>query len=237
MELQGRGTSDGNQPLLAISDCRRQLGNGVSFQLDRLEVAHGEKIALTGPSGCGKSTLLNLASGLLPVDEGSVRLLGHDLGRLSHSRVDALRGRHIGFVYQSFHLLDPLTALENILAGLRFGRSKSVASPVSAAKDLLERVGLRHRSHHRPAQLSVGERQRVAIARALAGRPELILADEPTASLDTATGREVLSLLLELVDAEGAALLLVTHDADLAARLPRLFDCRDLVTTTGRVGK
>lgn len=231
MPAHDRGVTGDGDMLLEMENCMRRLGGNVSFHLDSFTVKRGEKVALTGPSGCGKSTLLNLASGLLPTHEGKVRLMGHDLARLSASRVDGLRGRHIGFVYQSFHLLEPLTALENVLAGIRFGRSRDVANPGSAARDLLERVGLRHRSHHRPAHLSVGERQRVAIARALAGRPDMILADEPTASLDTATGREVLTLLLELVEAEGSALVLVTHDNDLADGLPRRFDCRNLVTT------
>lgn len=226
---------DDKARLLTMEDCHLRLGEAVRFHLDQLEVLPGEKLALTGPSGCGKTTLLNLASGLLRPESGKVTLLGHDLGSLGASKVDALRGRHIGFVYQSFHLLEPLTAVENVMAGLRFSRSREVSKSGEAARELLSRVGLRHRTHHKPAQLSVGERQRVAIARAMAGRPDLILADEPTASLDVATGREVLNLLLELVDTEGAALLLVTHDEELASRLPRRFDCRDLVGAEGKV--
>lgn len=193
----------------------------------------GERLALVGPSGCGKSTLLNIASGLVRPRQGEVRLAGASLTAMSPGQTDDWRGRHVGFVFQGFHLLEPLSALENVLAGMRFGRAIARHEQRERAVELLGRVGLGSRLRHRPGELSMGERQRVALARAIAGRPAVILADEPTASLDPATGGAVLDLLLEMTAAEGAALLLVTHDEAQAALLPRRFDCRGLVTAAG----
>jgi len=224
-------------PLIQLREVSLVLGRSprgeVRFSLEAFEVEAGEAVALTGPSGCGKSTLLNLVAGLRRADAGTLRVGGEDLARLAPSALDRHRGRLCGMVFQSFHLLAPFSALENVLIGLRFGarprgglRERAVAA--------LERVGLAHRMEARPAELSVGERQRVAIARAIAGEPALLLADEPTGSLDPATSAEVFELLKETGTESGRTLVMVTHDRELAAALPRRFDCGALVTDTSR---
>jgi len=204
-------------------------GRELRFLLRSLEVGRGEAIALTGPSGCGKSTLLNLVGGLRRADAGRIEVAGTDLAVLGEAAIDRHRGRVCGHVFQNFHLLAPFDALENVMIGLRFAgirggdcRRRAVAA--------LERVGLSGRLHSRPATLSAGERQRVAIARAIAPDPPLLLADEPTGSLDAATGREIFALLRETAREDGRTLLLVTHDESLAADLPRRFDCSGLIT-------
>lgn len=214
-------------------DLRLALGRSgserVVFHLPELLLAPGERLALTGPSGCGKSTLLHLVSGLLQPDRGTLRVLGTDPCSLSQPALDRFRGRHLGFIFQTFQLLGAFTALENVRLGLRFGRAVPRREQRSRAEALLRRVGLERRLHMRPHRLSVGERQRVAIARALANRPRLLLADEPTGSLDPSTGEAIFNLLNEVCEEEGCGLLFVTHDLSLAARLPRRFDCRNLV--------
>lgn len=221
-------------PAVEMIGVRLLLGRSgtepVEFRLQDFSAAAGEQVALTGPSGCGKSTLLNLVSGLVRPDAGAIRVRGTDIARLSPVEADRFRGRETGFVFQTFNLLEPFTALENVMLGMRFSRRPG---GVQRARDLLERAGLSHRMASRPSRLSVGERQRVAIARALAPGPALLLADEPTGALDPATASQVFDLLVELCRAEGATLLLVTHDLELAARLPRRFDCRGLVARSG----
>lgn len=221
------------QAAVEIHDCRLRLGAAgneqVVFQLDHFRAAAGEQVALTGPSGCGKSTLLNLVAGLRRPDQGTIFVQGTDIGTLSPSRLDIFRGRTLGFVFQSFNLLDSFSAIENVIVGMRFGRSCEHTERHQRATALLDRVGLGRRLHARPAKLSVGERQRVAIARAIANRPTLLLADEPTGSLDPETAADIFALMREVCTEEGCALLLVTHDLDLAAKLPRRFDCRGLV--------
>ncbi len=206
-----------------LHSLRHVLAPGVHFALDELLVSKGECLALTGPSGCGKSTLLSLIAGLARVQSGSVRVLGTELGSLGTAALDRHRGQHCGMVFQSFHLLPAFTALENVRIGQRFsGREGD-------AVEMLERVGLSHRLHTRVSRLSVGEKQRVAIARALLGRPALLLADEPTGSLDPKTGRQVFDLMRELVREHGTTWLMVTHDLALARELPRQFDCTLLI--------
>lgn len=191
-------------------------------------MAAGDSVALVGPSGCGKSTLLNLIAGLRRADSGDVIVAGEDLSRLSPARLDRHRGANCGMVFQTFHLLAPFTAVENVAIGLRFGaRSRSRAR--AKATEVLKRVGLGHRLNARPGQLSVGERQRVAIARAIAGDAPILLADEPTGALDPATGREIFTLLREVAEEHERALIMVTHDHDLAGELPRTFDCSGLI--------
>jgi len=207
----------------------RRSGSEVRFALDAFELEAGEAVALTGPSGCGKSTLLNLVAGLRRPDAGTVRVGGVDLVSLPPARLDRHRGRLCGMVFQSFHLLAPFSALENVLIGLRFG-ARPQGGRRERAVAALERVGLAHRMGAKAAELSVGERQRVAIARAIAGEPALLLADEPTGSLDPATAAEVFALLREAGTEGGRSLLMVTHDRDLAAALPRRFDCSELVS-------
>lgn len=222
-----------NHSAISIIDCQTRLGLAggaiVEFRLPGFSVAAGEQIALTGPSGCGKSTLLHLVSGLLKPDTGSVNVLGQDLASLPPRRIDAFRGANIGFVHQTFHLLNPFTAIENVLIGIRFGRSLPRSERRERAQDALERVGLKERINTSVNRLSVGERQRVAIARAIANRPRLMLADEPTGSLDPATAESVFELIQGICAEENMTMLFVTHDLSLADRFEKRFDCSDLI--------
>ena len=187
---------------------------GVSF-----EVRAGEAVAIVGVSGSGKSTLLGLLAGLDTPSAGSVRIDGHDLFALDEDGRAALRGRMVGFVFQSFQLLPAMTALENVMLPLELAGADDAGAP---ARAMLERVGLAERLHHYPKQLSGGEQQRVAIARAFVTRPKLLFADEPTGNLDAATGQQVIDLLFELNRESGTTLLLVTHDEAVTGRCDRV---------------
>lgn len=190
------------------------------------QVARGEFVAITGPSGSGKSTLLALLSGLDKPTRGRVLLDGADLSQLSEDQLALLRREKVGFVFQSFHLVPSLTALQNVALPLvPTGRSR--AELESRAAELLRQVGLGDKGGRYPAKLSGGERQRVAIARALMGRPQILFADEPTGNLDSETGAAVLDLLLTLRLDEGITLVVVTHDRELAARADRQITLRD----------
>lgn len=194
--------------------------DGVSFSADR-----GEFIAVTGPSGSGKSTLMNLLGCLDVPDEGEYLIGGKNAARLSERALSAVRGRTIGFVFQSFHLIGGLSALENVelplmLRGIRKAERRRLA------EQALEQVGLGHRLHHKPAELSGGQQQRVAIARAVSARPPLILADEPTGNLDPEAGAEVMRILRRL-HADGHTVMLITHDPALAATADRILRMRD----------
>jgi len=181
-----------------------------------LFVAAGQSLAITGPSGSGKSTLLGLIAGLDTPSSGRVAIDGVDITQLDEDRLARLRGEKIGFVFQFFHLIPSLTALENVLVPMEIaGR----ADAASRAASLIEEVGLTGRGHHYPSQLSGGEQQRVAIARALANDPPILLADEPTGNLDSANGAHVMDLLLDVNRARRTTLVLVTHDTGLASRL------------------
>lgn len=216
--------------VIHLHSLRHALAPGVQFALDELRIGTGESVALTGPSGCGKSTLLGFVAGLLRAHNGSVRVLGAELGSLDTAALDRHRGRHCGMVFQSFHLLPVFTALENVRIGQRFsGREGD-------AQKILERVGLGHRLHTQVSRLSVGEKQRVAIARALLGHPAILLADEPTGSLDPQTGRQVFDLIRDLVREHGTTFLMVTHDVALARELPRQFDCTHLIRSGEAAG-
>ena len=188
-----------------------------------LTVDAGEFVALIGPSGSGKSTLLHLAGGLDQPDGGRILLGDRDLATLSIGDRAKLRRREIGFVFQFFHLIPTLTVRENVELPLLLDGAKSNGR----TSDLLDRVGLGHRASHLPGELSGGELQRAAIARALVAGPQIILADEPTGNLDSATSEAVLALLAEQVKDSGAALVMVTHDRDVAARAPRAHTLRD----------
>ena len=225
--------------MVRLRDVHLRLGRGdggssLGFHLPAFDAAAGETIAITGPSGCGKSTLLNIVAGLRRADRGEVTVAGTDLSTLGPARLDRHRGTHCGMVFQTFHLLAPFTAVENVAIGLRFG-SRRRGRARARASDALRRVGLGDRLHARPDQLSVGERQRVAIARAIAGEAPILLADEPTGSLDPATGREIFALLRDVAAEGDRTLLVVTHDHGLAAELPRTFDCTGLVGSTDLV--
>jgi len=184
-----------------------------------LDVAPGESLAIVGPSGSGKTTLLQLMGALDLPDTGTVCFEGRDLAGLSEAERSALRGRRIGFVFQLHHLLPQLTVLENVLAPA--WATGDAAARIERAQALLDRVGLGARLRHRPAQLSGGERQRTALARALILQPALLLADEPTGSLDHAGASSLADLLMELNRSEGVTLVAVTHSRDFAARLSR----------------
>jgi putative ABC transport system ATP-binding protein len=211
-----------SQPIVRVARLTRQVPNGdglltilhdVSF-----DVAAGEAVAITGVSGSGKSTLLGLIAGLDVPSAGEVWIDGVSLFTLDEDARAALRGQKLGFVFQSFQLLPMLTALENVMLPLELaGRNDARRT----AQSVLQRVGLGERMHHYPSRLSGGEQQRVAIARAFAGRPQLLLADEPTGSLDAASGERIADLLFELNRENGATLLLVTHDAALSQRCGR----------------
>ena len=183
------------------------------------ELAQGEQVALRGASGSGKTTLLNLIAGILDADAGSIEVDGADLVKLGEGARDALRARSIGYVFQTFNLLQGYTALENVMLGMMFGRGADTAF----ATEMLTRVGLAARLHHRPRQLSVGQQQRVAVARALANHPRLVLADEPTGNLDLETGLQVLALLDRLTRQAGKTLIMVTHSREVIGLADRLF--------------
>ncbi|MFE6685805.1 ABC transporter ATP-binding protein [Streptomyces sp. NPDC057743] len=193
---------------------------GVDLSIDR-----GELLALVGPSGSGKSTLLHIVGTLDRPTAGTVTIAGHDVAALTDRRLSALRARHIGFVFQSFHLVAGVSAQDNVAEGLLYSGLTRTERRKRAAQ-ALARVGLGDRMRHRPHELSGGQRQRVAIARAVVGEPDLLLADEPTGALDSASGDAVMQLLHEL-NAEGATIAVITHDAEIAGALPRQVRIRD----------
>jgi len=211
---------------------RHRAGDIETTALDaiHLQIEAGEYVAITGPSGCGKSTLLGLLGLLDRPTSGRYLLEGQDVSHMSERELAAIRRGRIGFVFQSFNLVDEMSVADNVQLALRYGPLREREQRARVA-EVLERLGLAHRAAHHPSQLSGGQQQRVAIARAIAARPALLLADEPTGNLDSAHGQEVMRLLRELND-EGTTLVMVTHSAEhaaMASRSVRLLDGRVLV--------
>lgn len=218
-------------PLLEIKDLVKSYVDPEGQRTRVVDVPHftveaGEQVALRGSSGCGKTTLLHLIAGILQADSGSIHIDGTDMAALSEAGRDRLRAQSIGYVFQTFNLLQGYTALENVLLGMMFGKGADTAH----AQAILNRVGLTSRMGYRPRQLSVGQQQRVALARALANHPKLVLADEPTGNLDPHHAREALALVRDVCRENGAALLLVSHDEGVLAQFERAVDFRDINT-------
>ena len=189
-----------------------------------LTIDEGEAVAVVGPSGSGKTTLMMVAAGLEKATSGEARVAGRELGGLDEDELALLRARNIGIVFQSFHLIPSMTALENVSLPLEF---LGEHAPFERARQALDEVGLAHREDHFPAQLSGGEQQRVALARALAPHPKILMADEPTGNLDGTTGQQVMDLIFALRERTGATLMLITHDEALADRCGRILHMRD----------
>ncbi|HEV2188987.1 MAG TPA: ABC transporter ATP-binding protein [Stellaceae bacterium] len=215
-------------PLVVVDDVYLTLGSAAGpvniLRGVSLTIEAGETVALLGPSGSGKSTLMMIAAGLERPSSGRVAVAGEDLGGLDEDGLARLRRRHVGIVFQSFHLIPTMTALENVAIPLELAGDRGAFAAAEAA---LGRVGLEHRLVHYPAQLSGGEQQRVAIARAFVAGPQLLLADEPTGNLDGATGDLVIDCLFAEHARQGTSLLLITHDASLAARCGRQLRMED----------
>jgi putative ABC transport system ATP-binding protein len=215
------------KPAVALSGVNLALGSGASRvhilkDID-LHIASGETVGLVGPSGSGKSTLLMVMAGLERADSGSVVVAGTDIGRLGEDELAKFRGRNVGIVFQSFHLIPTMTALENVAVPLELA---GVLDAFARAERELAAVSLGDRMTHYPAELSGGEQQRVALARALAPQPSILVADEPTGNLDEATGKQIVDLLFAGHIERGTTLILVTHDSSLAARCDRVIRLR-----------
>jgi len=216
-----------NLPAITLKDVHLTLGEGAGkvhiLKGIDLEITQGTSVGLVGPSGSGKSTLLMVMAGLERADGGSVNVAGSELGPLSEDQLAQFRGRNVGIIFQSFHLVPNMTALENVAVPLELAGDPAAFDKARAE---LDAVGLGHRLSHYPAQLSGGEQQRVAVARALVVEPEILIADEPTGNLDDTTGAQIVDLMFEAQQARNTTLVLVTHDPGLAARCGRMIRVR-----------
>jgi putative ABC transport system ATP-binding protein len=214
--------------MIELLDVSRTVTSGTApltiLHPTTLRIDRGRVVAITGPSGSGKSTLLGLIAGLDAPTTGRILLDGVDITALGEEALARLRGERIGIVFQFFHLIPTLTAFENVLVPMEIA---GASGPYERARTLIAEVGLSDRAHHYPSQLSGGEQQRVAIARALANNPPILLADEPTGNLDSATGAQIIDLLVSINRERGRTLVLVTHDRDLAARADETIALRD----------
>jgi ABC-type lipoprotein export system ATPase subunit len=216
--------------MLAVTDLKKSFASPEGGRVDIVDVkafalAAGEQLALRGESGSGKTTFLNLIAGILAADSGRVALDGTEMTALSEARRDRLRAEKLGYIFQTFNLLQGYTVLENVVLGMSFGPR---GADRAHAREVLERVGLGHRLNHFPSQLSTGQQQRVAVARALANRPKLVLADEPTGNLDRKHAGEALTLIREVCREHGAALLLVSHDEVVLGQFETRKDFREI---------
>ncbi len=219
-----------NNPVLTCNHVSKSYRDGelhvdVLQDLD-FQVAEGQSVSIIGASGSGKSTLLHILGGLDMPTSGNVNLMGNDLGKLNQKQLGDLRNLYLGFVYQFHHLLPEFSALENVMMPLLIGK-KAKAEAEAQAAAMLEKVGLKPRMLHRPSELSGGERQRAAIARALVMQPKCLLADEPTGNLDRKNAQNILDMMLDLKNELGTALVVVTHDDELAVRFDRVMTMID----------
>ncbi|MFD1697635.1 ABC transporter ATP-binding protein [Roseibium aestuarii] len=216
-----------DQPAIHLKDVHLSLGQGAGrvhiLKGVDLEIARGTAVGLVGPSGSGKSTLLMVMAGLERADKGTIRVAGQDLQPLNEDALARFRGRNIGIVFQSFHLIPNMTALENVAVPLELAGHPAA---FAKARKELEAVGLAHRLDHYPSQMSGGEQQRVAVARALVVEPEILIADEPTGNLDESTGRQIIELMFAAQRERGMTLVIVTHDLSLARQCDRVIRVR-----------
>jgi ABC-type lipoprotein export system ATPase subunit len=189
------------------------------LDIPKFDVNNAEQMVLVGKSGCGKTTLLHTIAGITRADSGQIKIDGIDIANLSEAGVDRVRADKLGYVFQTFNLLPGFTALENVLLGMTFARGRK---DPARARHLLDRVGLSHRSTHKPTALSVGEQQRVAVARALANRPSLLLADEPTANIDPRNQQKIIDLIRDSCREENVSLIIVTHSMEVAGQFQRV---------------
>ena len=215
--------------MIKLNNVRKDYRSGNNtttiVDVEELNISAGEKVAIVGASGSGKTTLLNLLSGLVVADSGQIVIDGQDITTLSESGRDRFRANNIGYLFQNFHLLDGYSALENVELGMLFA---SGAVKSQRAAEQLTKLGLGERLHHQPSELSIGQQARVALARATVNNPKIILADEPTGALDSASAREALDLLFEQSASHDSTLICVTHDKSVAANFDRILDMGQL---------